>query len=81
MHNNLPWLANWYAPFHYSNVWGFPHEINDVNAREIPRFHGCGDSVMQHLSSFIEFSLSIGLCHEGNMMNFFFVCLKGDARM
>jgi hypothetical protein len=36
---------------------------------------------MQHLSSFIEFSFRIGLCHEGNMVNLFFMSLKGDAMM
>jgi hypothetical protein len=71
-----PWLASWYAPFDFSNIQGFPHENPDVDAREIPGFHGCGNSVIQHISSFIEFSLSIGIFHEDDMMKYF--CIKSQ---
>jgi hypothetical protein len=76
-----PWLASWYAPFDFSNVHGFPHENPNVDAKAIPGFHGYSNSVMQHIYSFIEFSLSIGLRHEYDTMNFFGISLKGDARM
>jgi hypothetical protein len=63
----LPWLANWYASFDFSNVLGFPHE----NPRPIPGLYGHNDSIILHVSYFIEFNLSIDIVHEDTMMNFF----------
>jgi hypothetical protein len=48
---------------------------------EISDFHGCGNSMIQHISSFIEFNLSIGLCHEDDTMKIFVISFKGDARV
>ena len=63
--------ADWYDPFNFSNISGFLHKNPDIDARSIPSFCVCDDSVILHMSSFIEFILSVGIAHEHDMMNFF----------
>jgi hypothetical protein len=58
----------------------FPHENPNVDTTTIPSFYGCDDSVILNISSFIKFSLRIGLVHEDDMMKIFAFSFKGDAR-
>jgi hypothetical protein len=66
-----PRLADWHAPFDFLNVSRFPHKNPSIYARSIPNFRGHDDSVILHISSFMEFNLSMGIIHEDVMMNFF----------
>jgi hypothetical protein len=74
-----PWIAQFYAPVDFSKKQGFPHEHPYVGCEAIPKFHGYDDSIMYHLSSFLEFNKSNGLFHEDVIMKFFALSLKGYA--
>jgi hypothetical protein len=58
-----PWLANWYAPFDFSNVPRFPHKNPSEDVRSITSFCGHDDSVKLHILSFMEFGLKIDIIH------------------
>ena len=72
-------MGSWYDPFDFSNTQGSPHESPSVEVREITCFHGCDDSVISHISSFIELCSSIGIVYEDDIMKIFVFSLKNDA--
>jgi hypothetical protein len=53
-----PWLEEFYALVDFSGMRGFPH--NHIYGSEVsPVFYGYGDSIVKHISTFIEYCKNI----------------------
>jgi hypothetical protein len=60
-----PWLADFYAPFDFLGILGFPNEGYDPDLLDsIGLFHGYHDSTLLHVTSFIEVMADFHIFHE-----------------
>lgn len=75
-------LATRFAPFNFSNVFGFPNTVlaMDEWGASLPMFkeEKC-DNPTTHLLEFHEVMHQMGIVNEGVLMKMFMCSLEGDA--
>jgi hypothetical protein len=76
----ISWLAECYTPVEFSVMKCFTHDhINGSN--DSPIFYGYRDSIVKHISVFINYCKKNDFLHQLVMMKYFFMSLKGFAQI